>query len=81
MVRKFENEIDKRSRQENSLKKINTLEMNRKLQYTEHNLKSRAHIIPNLRLVLALLLSIMYFVCTEIGQHTAKWKFNELCNN
>ena len=62
-------------------RRVNTLEMNRKLQYTEHNLKSRAHIIPNLQLVSGLLLLSMYFVCTEIGQHTAKWKFNELCKN
>ena len=33
------------------MRKINTLEMNRKLQYIEHNLKTRVHIIPNLRLV------------------------------
>ena len=52
---KFENEIDKRSRQESSLKKINTLEMNRKLQNMEHNLKTRVH-IPKLRLVLGSLL-------------------------
>ena len=40
---KFENEINKRSSQESSLKKINTLEVNRKLQYTEHNLKTSIH--------------------------------------